>query len=195
MTGEMFSDVLERIDAVNAADPEIVIDGVSENSIGHPAGLLYGRRMSAELVRFCPDASEHLRIATRGQHIERWKLSRASYPAGREGYLTWRRDQGRNHAGRVAGLMHDVGYGPEDCDRVGQIIRKEGIKRDPEVQALEDVACLVFLRWYSAGFAEGRELMQVYNIVAKTARKMSAEGRAAAAQLDLPAELSPALDI
>ena len=191
MTGEMFSDVLERIDAVNAADPEIVIDGAAE----HPAGLLYGRRMSAELVRFCPDASEHLRIATRGQHIERWKLARATYPAGREGYLTWRRDQGRNHAGRVAGLMHDVGYGPEDCDRVAQIIRKEGIKRDPEVQALEDVACLVFLRWYSAGFAEGRDMEQVYSIVAKTARKMSAEGRAAAAQLDLPAELAPALDI
>ena len=104
-------------------------------------------------------------------------------------------DQGRNHAGRVAGLMHDVGYGPEDCDRVARIIRKEGIKRDPEVQALEDVACLVFLRWYSAGFAEGRDMEQVYRIVAKTARKMSAEGRAAAARLDLPAELVPALDI
>ena len=145
--------------------------------------------------RYLERGSEHLRIAVRGQHIERWKLPRASYPEGREGYLAWRGNQGRYHADRIAGLMRDAGYGPGDCDRVARIIRNKGIKRDPQVQALEDVACLVFLRWYSAGFAEGRDMEQVFRIVAKTARKMSVEGRAAAAQLDLPAELAPALDI
>ncbi len=191
MTGDRFTEVLNRIDAANAADPEAVVEG----GASQPAALLYGRRMSAELVGFCAQASEHLRIAVRGQHIERWKLARASYPEGREGYLAWRRDQGRYHAGRVAGLMRDIGYGPDDCDRVARIIRKEGIKRDAEVQVLEDVAALVFLRWYCAGFAAGRDAEQVYRIVAKTARKMSAEGRAAAAGLDLPAELAPALEI
>jgi len=189
MTGDKFTEVLKRIDAANAADPEAAMDGVAS----HPAALLYGWRMSAELVRFCAEASELLRIAVRGQHIERWKLARASYPEGREGYLAWRRDQGRNHADRVAGLMRDVGYARADCDRVSQIIRKEGIKRDAEVQVLEDVACLVFLRWYFAGFADGRDPEQLYRIVAKTARKMSAEGRASAATLDLPAELASAL--
>ena len=191
MTGKKFTEVLERIDAANAADPEIVLDGEAP----HPAAVLYGRRMSAELVRFRAEASEHLRIAVRGQHIERWKLKRASYPEGREGYLAWRRDQGRKHAERVAGLMRDAGYPPDDCDRVAVIIRKQGIKRDAEVQVLEDVAALVFLRWYFAGFAEGRDAEQVARIVAKTARKMSAEGRAAAAELGLPAELAPALEV
>ena len=191
MSGEMFSDVLQRIDTANAADPEAVTDGEAS----HPAALLYGRRMSAELVRFCPDASEHLRIAARGQHIERWRLPRTSYPEGREGYLAWRRDQGRSHADRVAGLMRDAGYAAEDCDRVARIVRKEGIKRDEEVQVLEDVACLVFLRWYSAAFAESHAPEKVYRIVAKTARKMSAEGREAAALLDLPAELVAALNV
>ena len=191
MTGEKFTEVLKRIDAANAADPEVVMDGVAS----HPAALLYGWRMSAELVDFCAEASEHLRIAVRGQHIERWKLPRASYPEGREGYLAWRRDQGRYHADRVAGLMRDIGYTQEDCDRVTRIIRKEGIKRDAEVQVLEDVACLVFLRWYFAGFADGRDPEQLYRIVAKTARKMSAEGRAFAARLDLPVELAPALEV
>ncbi len=191
MTGEKFTEVLKRIDAANAADPEVVMDGPAS----HPAALLYGWRMSAELVAFCAEASEHLRIAVRGQHIERWKLARASYPKGREGYLAWRRDQGRNHADRVAGLMRDVGYGPDDRDRVAVIIRKQGIKRDAEVQVLEDVACLVFLRWYCAGFADGRDPEQLYRIVAKTARKMSAEGRAFAARRDLPAELVPALEV
>jgi hypothetical protein len=187
----MFSDVLQRIDAANAADPEIEMDGGAPC----PAALLYGRRMSAELVGFCPNAPEHLRIAARGQHIERWKLPRVSYPEGREGYLAWRRDQGRYHAERVAGLMRDAGYATDDCNRVARIIRKEGIKRDADVQVLEDVACLVFLRWYAAEFASGRDPEQVYRIVAKTARKMSAEGRAFAARLDLPAELMPALAV
>ena len=191
MTGEKFTEVLARIDALNAADPEVVMEG----EVSHPAALLYGRRMSAELVGFHAQASEHLRIAVRGQHIERWKLPPASYPEGSEGYLAWRRDQGRNHADRVAGLMRNIGYAPDDCDHVARIIRKEGIKRDAEVQVLEDVAALVFLRWYFAGFADGRDPEPVYRIVAKTARKMSAEGRAFAARLDLPAELAPALDV
>ena len=89
MTGDKFTEVLERIDRANAADPEIVTVGAAP----HPAALLYGQRMSAELVAFCARASEHLRISVRGQHIERWKLARASYPQGREGYLTWRKDQ------------------------------------------------------------------------------------------------------
>ena len=182
---------MERIDAANAADPGIATDGAEPC----PAAVLYGRRMSAELVAFCSEASEHLRIAVRGQHIERWKLPRASYPQGREGYLTWRRDQGRFHASRVAGLMGEAGYGQEDCERVARIIRKEGIKRDAEVQMLEDVACLVFLRWYAPGFAEGRDPEQVISIVAKTARKMSPEGLAAAARLELPEDLISALTV
>ena len=191
MTGEMFSEVIARIDAANAADPELVRDAAG----GHPEALLYGQRMSAELVRFCPNAGTHLRISVRGQHIERWKLPRASYPEGREGYLTWRRDQGRFHATRVAEIMGAVGYGPDDCDRVARIVRKEGIKRDGEVQALEDVACLVFMRWYVGGFAEGRDPEHLFRIVARTARKMSPEGRAEAGRVGLPPELAPALEI
>jgi hypothetical protein len=191
MTGERFAEILQRIDEANAADPETALD----RGVAHPAAQLYGRRMSAELVEFCPEASEHLRIAVRGQHIERWTRPRADYPEGREGYLNWRGDLGRFHGERVAELMREVAYGPDDCDRVAQIIRKEGIKRDPEVQTLEDVACLVFMRWYFADFAEGRDPEHVYRIVAKTARKMSAEGRAAAARLELPVELAPALGL
>ena len=83
-----------------------------------------------------------------------------------------------------------------DCERVGKLLRKEGLKRDAEVQMLEDVICLVFLRWYFAGFADGRDPDQIFNIVAKTARKMSAEGRARVAEeFDLPAELAPALAV
>jgi len=184
--------VLTAIDAVNAADPTLESDG----EIQKPAALLYGQRMSVELGRICPEASEHLKIAVRGQHIERWKMARSSYPEGRTGYLSWRKAQAAFHGERVAGLMAEAGYPESDCLRVGSMLRKEGIKRDADVQMLEDVICLVFLRWYFADFAEGRDPEQIFGIVGKTARKMSAEGRArVAAEFDLPAELVPALSV
>jgi hypothetical protein len=165
---------LALVDAANAADPRA-------------EALLYGQRMTVELERLFPKASEVLQIAARGQHVERWLLPRADFPAGKEGYLAWRREQARRHALRVAGIMAEAGYPPEDCDRVGVLLRKEGLKRDPEVQALEDVICFVFLRWYFQPFAAKHDTAALLEIVTKTARKMSAEGRArAAAEFALP---------
>lgn len=191
MTSDRLSNVVAAIDAANALDPTMEADGTDK----HPAALLYGRRMSAELERISPGAPDLLKIAARGQHIERWKMPRSSHPEGREGYLAWRRAQAVFHAERVAGLMADAGYAQEDRERVGQMLRKEGIKRDPDVQMLEDVIGLVFLRWYFQDFAAGRDPDHVRRIVAKTARKMSAEGRArVAAEFDLPEDLAAALN-
>jgi hypothetical protein len=73
------------------------------------------------------------------------------------------------------------------------LLRKEGIKRDPEVQALEDVICFVFLKWYFSPFAADRDAEQTLDIVRKTARKMSTEGRARVlAEFDLPEPLAGA---
>lgn len=178
--------VIARIDAANAEDPTTERDGDRDV----PAALLYGRRMSAALAGFVADPSEPLRIAARGQHVERWRLPRADYPQGREGYLAWRRDQALRHADRLAGFMAAEGYGTPQQDRVGVLLRKQGIKRDPEVQALEDVICLVFLRHYALDFASRHEPEAVERILRKTARKMSAQGRAAVAALDLPAPVA-----
>lgn len=156
---------LALIDAANSADPK-------------GEALVYGQRMSLELARLFPAASEVLQVAARGQHVERWLLPRSDYPEGKAGYLDWRREQGRRHAVRVAEIMAEAGFGAEDCERVGTLLRKEGIKRDAEVQALEDVICFVFLKWYFSPFAAERDAEQTLDIVRKTARKMSAEGRA-----------------
>ena len=168
---------------------------IDEANVADPKGeaLAYGLRMSQELARIVPDASEVLQIAARGQHVERWLLPRSDYPEGKEGYLAWRREQARRHAERVAGIMERAGYGPEDCARVGVLLRKEGIKRDPEVQALEDVICFTFLRWYFAPFAATRPEGEIPGIVEKTARKMSAGARARVlAEFDLPEPLAAA---
>jgi hypothetical protein len=170
---------LAAIDAANDADPD--------RSEGTPAARLYGERMTAELLRLHPDAPDTLRIAARGQHIERWTSPRASYPDGKEGYLAWRRDLAAFHARRLGEIMHANGYDAEDAESVGRMVRKEGIKRDPLVQTLEDVICFTFLRWYFKPFAEGRDTEGLLRIVQKTARKMSETARAQVlADFDLP---------
>ncbi|MBL9061849.1 DUF4202 domain-containing protein [Tabrizicola sp.] len=171
---------LALIDAANVADPK-------------GEALVYGQRMSTELARLFPAASEGLQVAARGQHVERWLLPRGDYPEGKAGYLDWRREQGRRHGLRVAAIMTEAGFPEADGARVGVLLRKEGIKRDPEVQALEDVICFVFLKWYFSPFAADRDAEQTLDIVRKTARKMSAEGRARVlAEFDLPEPLAGA---
>lgn len=179
--------VHNAIDAANAADP-------NRDPDGWPVSLVYGERMSAELARLWPDASEHLRIAARGQHVERWKLPRDAYPEGRAGYLAWRTEQARRHATRVEGMMADAGYGAEDRHRVAALLRKEGIKRNPETQMLEDVICIVFLRWYFQAFAAKHPEGEILRIIGKTARKMSTEARERAlAEFELSPPLIEAL--
>lgn len=174
---------LAAIDAANAHDPD--------TSEGAPAAQLYGQRMSAELDRLFPDASEILRIAARGQHIERWILKRKDFPEGRAGYLNWRTELARHHAARVGEIMAEAGYPPEDVEKAGTMLRKEGIKRDSEVQALEDVICFVFLKWYFAPFAPTQDPDKLDRIVARTARKMSYDGRARVLrEFDLPEPLA-----
>jgi hypothetical protein len=174
---------LAAVDAVNAQDPD--------RSEGAPAALLYGQRMSAELARLVPDASEPLQIAARGQHIERWTSPRSAYPEGRAGYLQWRSDLARHHADRVAGIMREAGYCEAEAARAATMLRKDGIKRDAEVQALEDVICFTFLRWYFAPFAPTQDADKLDRIVQKTARKMSASARARALEeFDLPEEFA-----
>ena len=127
--------------------------------------------------------------------MERWKLLRAEYPEGREGYLAWRREQGRLHGARVAGMMAEAGYPEADRERVAAMLRKEGIKRDAEVQMLEDVICFVFLKWYFAPFAAKHDPEAIGKIVIKTARKMSAEARARVLdEFDLPKSLAEAFE-
>jgi hypothetical protein len=181
---------LAAIDAANARDPNLVAIGGRDE----PAELLYGRRMSETLARLAPEASLHLRIAARGQHIERWTSPRKSYPEGRAGYLKWRRDLKDFHASRVAEIMAGAGFDADDIARVGALVRKERLKLDPEAQMLEDVVCVVFLEHYIDGFMAKTDKAKLPDILAKTWAKMSPLGHEHALKLALAPEIPRLLE-
>ena len=190
---QRFERALARFDTANAEDP----NRESADGRERPKELLYAERMTAMLERFAPDASEVLRLAARCQHIQRWKIPRAEYPMDRIGYLQWRKRLNKFHAQLAGDILRDVGYDEATIARVGSLLKKETLKSDPEVQALEDVVDLVFLESYLAGFVAARghyDNAKFLDILRKTAKKMSARGRTAALTLiDVPAALLPAV--
>ena len=182
--------VLAAIDAANARDPNRIETGGRRE----PAELVYGRRMSLTLARMAPDASAHLQIAARGQHIERWTSPRKSYPDGRIGYLKWRKDLKDFHAGRLGGIMAAAGYGTDDIARVGSLVRKERLKLDVEAQMLEDIVCVVFLEHYIDGFMAKTDQEKLADILAKTWAKMSPLGHEHALRLALAPDIPRLLE-
>lgn len=185
MTNNRLLRAIELIDQANGEDP----NGEIWQGGTYPRELLYGMRMTHWLERLLPDPSEALRLAARAQHVRRWMVARESYPAGREGYLRWRTFLYQFHAEQAEGLLRDAGYDDETIAAVGKMVAKRGIKRDPDVQLIEDVACLVFLEHYFPAFAAGQPEDKLIGVIRKTWRKMSAAARAKALQLELPEAL------
>lgn len=182
--------LLESIDAANREDPH----HEAAEGIDYPKELLYSRRMWRQLEEFAPDASEALQIAARAQHIRRWEIPRSRYPKNRSGYLEWRRELGRFHAEQTAHLMTEAGYDADSISRVQSLLMKKDIKRDSDMQTLEDVICLVFLRYYLEDFAARQDKDKLTSIIRKTWNKMSARGRQEAIRLDLPPKLAVVIE-
>lgn len=173
---------LAAIDAANDEDPRRVAGRAFER--------VYAERMSARLDALYPDASDLLKIAARAQHLRRWEIARADYPEGRHGYNDWRRTC-RDHHARCAGdVLRAQGYGDAAIGHVGALLRKEQLKKDPDSQALENVAALVFLEHYFDEFLAKYDSYaddKIVDILGKTLRKMSPKGHAAALALAMPA--------
>ena len=179
-----FDDAIRGFDDANAEDP--VLERVEGEDL--PKELVYGRRMSRWLERLAPDAPESVKLAARAQHIRRWEVPRDTYPEGRAGYLKWRTDLHKRHADIAATILHDAGYDDETIGRVRTLLRKRGLKTDPDVQLMEDVICLVFLEHYFHDFAQKHDEEKLISIVQKTWKKMTEKAHEAALQLDYAQE-------
>jgi len=177
-----FARAIAAIDAANAADPAtITVEGEPR-----PKELTHAALLCEWVARLDPSPGEALLLAARAHHIRRWTVPRASYPPGRDAYLRWRRDLRRFHADEVARILRAERYDVPLVERVQQIVRKEALFSDPEVQTLEDGLNLVFLQ---TQFDEFRERLgdddRLVAIVRRTWRKMTPRGREAALGLAL----------
>ena len=171
-----FIAALRAFDDANARDPH------RETAAGedHPRELLYARRLTEWVLRLAPGASEALRLAARCQHLCRWEIPRATYPADRAGYLRWRRDLQQFHARRAGEILTGAGYDPQTIARVRALNVKQDLGRDPELQVLEDALCLVFLQFQLGTLAEKADDDTLVNALRKSWGKMSPAGRTAA---------------
>ena len=177
-------EAIARFDALNGQDPKTVRDGEADR----PRELVLAERLSVWVEKVVPEASDALRLAARCQHLKRFAFPRSEYPEGRVGYLKWRRDLKSFHAARAAEIMRDCGYDEAEIGRVANLVKKVNLKSDPDAQALEDVACLVFLETQYTAFSRKHEPEKIIAILQKTWRKMSPHGQAAALELKLAPE-------
>ena len=174
------------------ATARIIADSVNPNGQRlTTVQVRYWRAVHAELMtawvrRLRPDASEALLLAARAQHIRRWESPRSSFPEGRTGYLRWRTQLYRFHADTAAALLREAGYGEDVAGRVGALIRKELLGRDPDAQAIEDALCLVFLELQLGDVAGKMDREKLITVLRKTWTKMSPDARRLALELALP---------
>jgi hypothetical protein len=178
---DRFDRAIAAIDAANADDPNtIVVHGEPR-----PKELAHAELASDWVVVLRPDASEALRLAARAHLLRRWTVPRTSYPAGRAGYLRWRRDLHEQHAREVGEILQGVGYDDATIARVQDLVRKRGLGKDPEVQTLEDALCLVFLETQFHDLAARLDRDKLDGVVDKTLKKMSPAAIARVADLDV----------
>lgn len=169
----------EQFDAANSEDPNtLTINGVEQ-----PKELVFAQRLTQAVLTLDPNAAEPLQLASRCQHICRWKTPRSSQPMGRTGYLKWRAGLKKFHAETSAAILREIGYDEVTVARVQSLNQKKNLKSDPDCQTLEDALCLVFLEYQFDALIDTTEEEKMIRIVQKTWAKMSDQGHAAAEKL------------
>ncbi len=176
-----FHAAIECFDAANREDPNCrFFQGQS-----FPQQLLYGQRMTHWLQRLEPDAAETLQLAARSQHLCRWMIPRSEYPMDRAGYFRWRTRLYGFHADKAGSILAQVGYDEATIARVQDLLRKKNLKSDAQMQALEDVACLVFLENDFTDLARQHDAAKITDIIRKTWKKMSPRGQRATLEVPM----------
>jgi hypothetical protein len=178
---ERLAKALAAIDAANAGDPHTIL----VRGERRPKEQAHAELVSEWIAVLAPDASEALQLAGRAHHLRRWAIPRDDYPAGREGYLRWRRALHDFHAEQAASILVAHDYDAALIQRVSDLLHKRGLARgEPDAQVLEDALCLVFLETQYREIAERLSPEKLLDVTAKTLRKMSA--RAVELALALP---------
>ena len=177
---------LHLIDEAHAQDPtKVEIDGKSI-----PYELHYAQKSTSYLDKHTSSPTALLQTAVRAQHFQRWTIPRDSYPKTKPGYFAWRTYLKKRQGEQVKEICLQCSYSEEEASRVASLIAKEGLKKgegmgDPEVQVLEDVACLVFLDDQFEAFEKEHDEDKIVDILRKTWVKMGKRGQDLALEMDL----------
>lgn len=174
----------ELFDDYNKQGPEQLV----WNGQSFPAEFFYAVELYNWVRKIEPGANEFLLLASRSQHIGRWEIPRSDYPEGRTGYLKWRSDLGKFHAAKAGEILESVGYTTEEIERVQQIIQKQRLKLDADVQVIENALCLVFLEFQYDDLIRKLSEEKMINVLRKTWKKMSKAGHDAALKLQYSPE-------
>src|SRR5271165_6519243 len=124
--GPRFSKAVTRFDEENGRDPTLVV----ADEVAYPQELLYAMHLTEWVIRLQPEASEHLLLAARSQHICRWTIPRNSYEMTRSGYLRWRTELKQFHARKTGEILREVGYDEATITKVCDLNLKKNLGRD-----------------------------------------------------------------
>lgn len=177
---EKLEKAFELFDAYNKQDPH----KLRFNGTEFPAEYFYALQLYNWIKKLAPEAGESLLLASRCQHLGRWKIPRDQYPAGKAGYLKWRTDLAGFHADTAEELLRKAGYTDNEISQVRHILLKQNLKNDNEVQIMENALCLVFLEFQYEEFISKHDDEKVMRILRKSWKKMSEPGRNAAITLN-----------
>jgi hypothetical protein len=156
---------------------------------GSPYETHYSKKMESYLDKRAPEASEVLRLAICGQHFRRWEVPRDQFPMTKLGYHSWRTHLKKRQAQLVGEILEECDYSEADVKRCIALIEKEGLKQgEEEVQALEDVACLVFMDDQFEQFKDKHDEEKMVHILKKSWVKMSEKGHALALEIPMTDE-------
>ncbi len=161
---------MRRFDEENSRDP----NHETVDDISYPRELLYAQRLTDWVLR---------RLAARCQHICRWESPRENYPMTRPGYLKWRADLKKFHAGKSGAILQEVGYDEETIRRVQDLNLKKNFPADADTRTLEDALCLVFLQFQFADLAVKTAEDKTINALQKSWDKMTEAARTEALKL------------
>jgi len=157
------------IDAINADDP----NSLAWNGESVPRSLLQGQRATVWLPKVADAPSTAVSVAARAHHLARWQIARSSYPEGRAGYLRWRKASKAASAELLVTTLVPLGVATDVVSKTVDLIQRVGLGSDPDAQAVEDVACLVFLETDYVALLERLGKDKSADAVRKTLKKMS----------------------
>ncbi|HEU5146040.1 MAG TPA: DUF4202 domain-containing protein [Chryseosolibacter sp.] len=178
---EKFRCAIAAFAAYHRRDPNIVV----VNDVSYPSELLYTQRVADRLNKFHPEANEVVQLAAHCQHIGRWEIPREKYSMDKKGYLQWRNAEKLHHSRIAETILSECGYDGDTIERVQTLLMKKELHSNADTQLLEDVVCLVFLEHYLEEFSTKHPDEKVVDILRKTMRKMSVEGKRGVDSLQL----------